>query len=122
MTLLVRNGKSFVEAHEGDGIKLIYPRSELSCGRVRKGISPTIPTRSGGCNEPKLYIPTEGGNKTDIEKITIRKLTEREALSLQGFTEEADTIVDAKDEKGKRMFPMTACYIFAGNAVCVNAF
>lgn len=55
-------------------------------------------------------------------KPTIRKLTEKECLMLQGFTaEEADRLRDATRD-GKRLFPKTALYRFAGNAVCVACF
>lgn len=43
-TILVRDGTRYTEAHEHDGIKLIYPTGTESCGRVRNGISPTIMT------------------------------------------------------------------------------
>lgn len=53
----------------------------------------------------------------------IRKLTERECMRLQGFTtEEADTLINAKDEKGKRKYAKSVIYRFAGNAVCVDCF
>lgn len=56
-------------------------------------------------------------------KLTIRKLTEKECMMLQGFTEEeADTLVQAKDETGRRKYPKTVVYRFAGNAVCVDCF
>ena len=41
---------------------------------------------------------------------------------LQGFTaEEADRLRNA-ESNGKRLFPKTALYRFAGNAVCVACF
>ena len=53
----------------------------------------------------------------------IRKLTERECMRLQGFTtEEVDTLINAKDEKGKRKYAKSVIYRFAGNAVCVDCF
>ena len=56
------------------------------------------------------------------EETTIRKLTEKECLMLQGFTEqEADKLRNAERD-GKRMFPKTTLYKFAGNAVCVDCF
>lgn len=40
--LLIRNGRTYAEAREGDGIKLIFPTGPESCGRVRSGIAPTL--------------------------------------------------------------------------------
>lgn len=52
----------------------------------------------------------------------IRKLTERECMKLQGFTaDEADILINAQ-ENGKRKYPKTLIYRFAGNAVCVDCF
>ena len=56
------------------------------------------------------------------ENFRIRKLTERECMKLQGFTsEEADILINAQ-ENGKRKYPKTIVYKFAGNAVCVDCF
>lgn len=56
------------------------------------------------------------------EKLTIRKLTERECLRLQGFNDdEIDRLYAATDDK-KRVFSKSAMYKFAGNAVCVACF
>ncbi len=60
---------------------------------------------------------------TEEKKLTIRKLTEKECMLLQGFTpEEADTLVKATDDKGRRKYPKSVVYRFAGNAVCVDCF
>ena len=57
------------------------------------------------------------------EKLTIRKLTERECLRLQAYNdEEIDRLVSEMDEKGKRKYPKTFCYQVAGNSVCVDCF
>ena len=57
------------------------------------------------------------------ENYRIRKLTERECMKLQGFTEEeADILINAKTEAGKRKYSKSAIYRFAGNAVCVDCF
>ena len=57
------------------------------------------------------------------EKLTIRKLTERECLRLQAYNdEEIDRLVSEMDEKGKRRYPKTFCYQVAGNSVCVDCF
>ena len=59
---------------------------------------------------------------TEGKKLTVRKLTEKECIMLQGFTpEEADRLRTA-EENGRRLFPKTAIYRFAGNAVCVDCF
>lgn len=57
------------------------------------------------------------------EKLTIRKLTERECLRLQGYNDaEIDRLYAAVDENGKRKFSKSAMYKFAGNSVCVACF
>lgn len=38
----IRDGTSYSEAREGDGIKLVFPTGTESCARVRSQISPTI--------------------------------------------------------------------------------
>ena len=38
----IRNGNTYAEAHEGDGIKLIFPTGPDSRGRVQSGIAPII--------------------------------------------------------------------------------
>jgi len=66
-------------------------------------------------------MATEEENRK--ENVTIRKLTERECLRLQGFNDdEIDRLYAATDENGKRMFSKSAMYKFAGNAVCVDCF
>lgn len=47
------------------------------------------------------------------DNVTIRKLTERECLRLQGFSDgEIDLLYAATDEKGKRKFSKSAMYKF----------
>lgn len=59
----------------------------------------------------------------DTKKLTIRKLTEREALRLMAYTdEEIDRLEAAVDDRGKRKFSKTAMYQFAGNSVVVDCF
>lgn len=61
--------------------------------------------------------------KKGKENVTIRKLTERECLRLQGFNDdEIDRLYAAVDGNGKRTFSKSAMYKFAGNAVCVDCF
>ena len=85
-----------------------------------EGICPTIRAQSGGNAEPKVLI--DGAAEMTENKPTVRKLTEKECLMLQGFTaEEADRLRNA-EKNGKRRFPKTALYEFAGNAVCVACF
>lgn len=40
--LEIRDGKGHTSAHEGDGVKLIFPTGTASCSRVRNQIAPTI--------------------------------------------------------------------------------
>ena len=102
--------QGWLEAEPGDGIVLTF--LGRARGRVQKEKSPTLHTGGG---ETGVTVMTE---KTP----TIRKLTEKECLMLQGFTdEEADRLRNATRD-GKRLFPKTALYRFAGNAVCVACF
>ena len=80
------------------------------------GASPTIRTYGGGSLEPKIQR-----NEDKIHP-GISKLTEKECLMLQGFTEEEADRLRHAEKDGKRMFPKTILYRFAGNAVCVNCF
>lgn len=60
---------------------------------------------------------------TDDNNLTIRKLTPRECLRLQGYNDdEIDRLTDAKDTNGKPLFPKTKLYFFAGNSVVVDVF
>ena len=55
------------------------------------------------------------------ERLTIRKLTERECFRLMGFTdEEFDRLDNAVDLRGKKKFSRTAMYRFAGNSIVVD--
>lgn len=103
--------QGWLEAEPGDGIVLnLLGRAR---GRVQKEKSPTLHT---GGDTTGVAVMTE--TKTP----TIRKLTEKECLMLQGFTaEEADRLRNAEKD-GKRLFPKTLLYRFAGNAVCVACF
>lgn len=57
-------------------------------------------------------MATEEENK-GTENLTIRKLTERECLRLQGFNDdEIDRLYAATDGKGKRVFSKSAMYKF----------
>lgn len=107
--------RGYMRANVGDFVWLSFTDGRHT--PVIRGVSGTVTAHVG-----EMGVVVAEDDKMDIENATIRKLTEREALYLQGFKEEADMIVDAKDGKGKRVFPMTTCYVFAGNAVCVNAF
>lgn len=40
--ILIKNGTGYAQAVDGDGIKLIHPKDEQSCGRVRHQIAPTL--------------------------------------------------------------------------------
>ena len=104
--------QGWLEATDGDGIVLnLLGRAR---GRVQKNKSPTLHT--GGGDTTGVAVTT------DDKKLTIRNLTEKECLMLQGFTaEEADRLRNA-EKNGKRQFPKTALYQFAGNAVCVACF
>lgn len=103
--------QGWLEAEPGDGVVLnLLGRAR---GRVQKEKSPTLHTGGGECTGATVMTDT---------KPTIRKLTEKECLMLQGFTaEEADCLRNAEKD-GKRQFPKTALYKFAGNAVCVACF
>lgn len=110
------DGKTYAEGGEGDGIKLLYPKSPLSVSRVRAGYSPTI---LGG---PITGVIVKSDNM-EYENLTIRKLTERECMRLQGYTDgEIDNLMLAVDDRGRRKFPKTTVYKFAGNAVTVDVF
>lgn len=102
--------QGWLEAEPGDGIVLNF--LGRARGRVQKEKSPTLHTGGG---ETGVTVMTE-------RTPTIRKLTEKECLMLQGFTaEEADKLRNAEKD-GKRRFPKTLLYRFAGNAVCVACF
>lgn len=101
--------QGWLEAEPGDGIVLNF--LGRARGRVQKEKSPTL--QGGG--ESGVTVMAEN-------KPIIRKLTEKECLMLQGFTaEEADKLRNA-ESNGKRLFPKTVLYRFAGNAVCVACF
>lgn len=103
--------QGWLEAEPGDGIVLNF--LGRARGRVQKNRSPTLHTDGGGSTGVTIMADS---------KPTIRKLTEKECLKLQGFTdEEADRLRNATRD-GKRLFPKTALYRFAGNAVCVACF
>ena len=102
--------QGWLEAEPGDGIVLNF--LGRARGRVQKEKSPTL---QGGGGESGVTVMAEN-------KPIIRKLTEKECLMLQGFTaEEADKLRNA-ESNGKRLFPKTVLYRFAGNAVCVACF
>ena len=110
MKLINATRLGWQEAEAGDGIVLNLLGTAR--GRVQKNRSPTIHTCGGG----------NTGVVTMTENFRIRKLTERECMKLQGFTsEEADILINAQ-ENGRRKYPKTIVYKFAGNAVCVDCF
>lgn len=102
--------QGWLEAEPGDGIVLNF--LGRARGRVQRGKSPTLNTGGGSTG---VVIMTE-------DKPTIRKLTEKECLMLQGFTAEEADKLRAAELNGKRLFPKTLLYRFAGNAVCVACF
>lgn len=107
MKLINATSLGWQEARIGDGIVLNF--LGRARGRVQDQRAPTLHAGGG-----------ESGVMTD--KYRIRKLTERECMRLQGFTtEEADILINAQ-ENGKRKYPKTLIYRFAGNAVCVDCF
>ena len=103
--------QGWLEADPGDGIVLNF--LGRARGRVQKERSPTLHTDGGGSTGVTIMAEN---------KPTIRKLTEKECMMLQGFSsEEADKLRNAQ-QNGKRLFPKTVIYRFAGNAVCVACF
>ena len=111
MKIINATAQGWLEGEPGDGIVLNF--LGRARGRVQKGKSPTIHTDGGGSTG--AIVMSEKGQ-------TVRKLTEKECMMLQGFSaEEADTLVKAQ-ENGKRKSPKTVIYQFAGNAVCVACF
>ena len=103
--------QGWLEAEPGDGVVLnLLGRAR---GRVQKERSPTLHTDGGGSTG--VTVMTE-------DKVTIRKLTEKECLMLQGFSEEEADKLRMAEKDGKRLFPKTVLYRFAGNAVCVDVF
>ena len=101
--------KGYLDGYPGDGIVLNF--LGRARGRGQRDKSPTL--NSGGGST---------GVITMSEQPTIRKLTEKECLMLQGFSgTEADLLRNAT-ENNKPLFPKTALYRFAGNAVCVDCF
>lgn len=60
---------------------------------------------------------------TEDNELTIRKLTPRECLRLQGYNDiEIDRLIEARRPDGKPKYPKTALYTFAGNSVVVDVF
>ena len=101
--------KGYLDGYPGDGVGLKFLGKAR--GSVQHAKTPTI---------------TGGGGSTGVitmdQQPTIRKLTEKECLMLQGFSaEEADALRNAT-ENDKRLFPKSVLYRFAGNAVCVDCF
>lgn len=102
----------YLTAEDGDGVVLnLLGRAR---GRVQKDKAPTLHTGGG---ETGVTVMTDDNN------LTIRKLTPRECLRLQAYSdEEIDRLMDARKPDGKPKYPKTALYRFAGNSVCVECF
>lgn len=103
----------YLDGYPGDGVVLnLLGRAR---GRVQSARSPTLRTVEGG--------GTGVVTMTENNELTIRKLTPRECLRLQGYNDdEIDRLADAKDSNGKPLFPKTKLYFFAGNSVVVDVF
>ena len=72
-------------------------------------------------------ILTKEGNRTTstyvIDGERVRRLTEAEALRLQGYTnEEVGRLLNITTKTGRRKHSKTAIYRYAGNSVCVTCF
>lgn len=103
----------YLDGYPGDGVVLnLLGRAR---GRVQSARSPTLRTVEGG--------GTGVVTMTDDNNLTIRKLTPRECLRLQGYNDdEIDRLANAVDDKGRPLFPKTRLYFFAGNSVVVDVF
>lgn len=94
--------KGYIEAQNGDGVDLAYPKSKTRRGRVQVQVSNTLTTKDN------LGVVLQDGTE-----MYIRKLTPRECWRLQGFTDE-------QFEKAKAVNSDSQLYKQAGNAVTVN--
>ena len=94
--------KGYLEAQNGDGVNLAYPKSKTRRGRVQVQVSNTLTTKDN------LGVVLQDGTE-----MYIRKLTPRECWRLQGFTDE-------QFEKAKAVNSDSQLYKQAGNAVTVN--
>lgn len=94
--------KGYLEAQNGDGVDLAYPKSKTRRGRVQVQVSNTLTTKDN------LGVVLQDGTE-----MYIRKLTPRECWRLQGFTDE-------QFEKAKAVNSDSQLYKQAGNAVTVN--
>ena len=95
--------KGYEEATEGDSVNFAYWKSNTRRGRVGKEVSQTL--TSGENMAVALEVE---------DKLTARKLTERECLRLMGWKDcQIDKIVEAKTSK-------TQMYKQAGNGIVVD--
>ena len=94
--------KGYLEAQNGDGVDLAYPKSKTRRGRVQVQVSNALTTKDN------LGVVLQDGTE-----MYIRKLTPRECWRLQGFTDE-------QFDKAKAVNSDSQLYKQAGNAVTVN--
>lgn len=94
--------KGYLEAQNGDGVDLAYPKSKTRRGRVQVQVSNTLTTKDN------LGVVLQDGTE-----MYIRKLTPIECWRLQGFTDE-------QFDKAQAVNSDSQLYKQAGNAVTVN--
>ena len=94
-----------MEAYEGDGVD-ISARMESHRGTVQKGIAQTIKTSM------EVGVVIYDRPKCN-SKLTIRKLTSKEAWRLMGFS-------DQDWEKASKVNSNAQLYKQAGNSIVVN--
>lgn len=102
--VLIKNAtkKGYLVARPGDGIDLLYPKSQTRRGRVQKGLAHTLDTKD-----------SKGVLIDDHGKLRIRKLTAKECWRLMG-------IRDEDFDKAKKTSSDIQLYKQAGNAIVVN--
>lgn len=91
--------KGYDEAYEGDGLNLSFMNGTSRRGRVKRGMSPTLPAKpTTGCVDKNLRL---------------RKLTPKEYFRLMGFD-------DYDFEKACQVNSDSQLYKQAGNSIVVN--
>lgn len=95
--------KGYAEAYEGDCVNLAYPNSKTRRGRVGHQVCKTITTS-----------PQVGGVVMKDDELMIRKLTPKECMRLDGFTDEDWKVLVDGGISDTQIFHM------AGNSIVVD--